>query len=363
MRPSIIILGLLLTLSSCAINRKLERRQIAPQFSFASREVIDSQRKVEVVEQSTAVAEESQEVLVETELDENGDQIMSMELDEVVVVAKLKVLPERRGVVSIDFVVTLPREMQGSCQSVTVTPMLHSGDKATPLEELSIRGGLFSKVQSRNYWQFEQYVKRFKPNAMQEQRAFERFVKYPRPEGVRLDSIVEGRGELSYFYSQEVPTKGEGRQLRLTLEGRVNALDGSFYKLPASDTLQYSISSMLSFAQITFADSVERDSLYMRGVELLMDRDYAKAATILAPYRDLNSALAMISLGDDITAMELLATLEQDDKTHYLTAIVCARLGLLEQGRKHFAGACALNPTMEYRGGLDPEISQLIEDD
>ncbi len=363
MRRSGIIFGLLLTLSSCAITSKLERKQVTPQFSFASREVIDSQRRVEVVEQTATSVTPSQDILVETELDENGDQIMSMELDEVVVMAKLKVLPERRGVVSIDFVVTLPREMQGSCQSVTVTPMLHSGDKATPLEELSIRGGLFSKVQSRNYWQFEQYVKLYKPNAMQEQRAFERFVKYPRPEGVRLDSIVEGRGDLSYFYSQEVPTKGEGRTMRLTLEGRVNALDGSFYKLPASDTLQYSISSMLSFAQTTFADSVERDTIYMRGVELLMARDYRAAATILAPYRDLNCALAMISLGEDTEAMELLTALEQDDKTNYLSAIVCARLGLLEQGQEHFAKACALNPTMEYRGRLDPEISQLIEDD
>lgn len=91
--------------------------------------------------------------------------------------------------------------------------MLHKTDGLVPLQQISIRGGLFSRVQDRNYWQFDRYVRIFKPDAAAEQRAFERFVKHPYPDGVRLDSIVDGREKISYYYTQEVPTKGEGKTM------------------------------------------------------------------------------------------------------------------------------------------------------
>ena len=189
--------------------------------------------------------------IVPTTTDEDGEQIMTLEIDEVVVVAKSRTLPERKGKVMIDFVVTLPKELQGRCQNVTVTPYLQKSDTEIALQDLSIRGGLCSKVQERNYWQFQRYVELFKPDAMGEQRAFERFVKYPYPEGVRLDSIVESSTKISYFYTQEVSTEGEGKKMLVTLKGRVHGLDGSNYILPKSDTLQYNISSMLSFVDTT----------------------------------------------------------------------------------------------------------------
>lgn len=120
-----------------------------------------------------------------------------------------------------------------------------------PLQQISIRGGLFCRVQDRNYWQFDQYVRVFKPDAAAEQRAFERFVKHPYPEGVRLDSIVEGREKISYYYTQEVPTKGEGKTMHVTLAGAVVGLDGSRYDMPPLDTLEYNISSMLTFTDTT----------------------------------------------------------------------------------------------------------------
>ena len=92
---------------------------------------------------------------------ENGERVMQMELDEVVVVARSRTVAERCGKVAIDFVVELPRQLQGNCRSVAVTPMLHKTDSTVALEEISIRGGLFSRVQDRNYWQFDRYVRVF----------------------------------------------------------------------------------------------------------------------------------------------------------------------------------------------------------
>ncbi|MFI3265248.1 MAG: hypothetical protein SNG38_08890 [Rikenellaceae bacterium] len=547
MRRSVLSLAVLLLCIGCAVTSQLERKNIGAGVKFISKEL--EQQKAQEHKALFEVQRDTNSnkyFLARATTDENGEQIITLDIDEVVVVAKLRVLPERKGKISLDFMISLPKELQGSCQSVTVTPLLHKGEEVEPLEDISIRGGLFTKVQGRNYWQFEQYIKVFKPNAMDEQRAFERFVKHPYPEGVRLDSIVESRTALTYYYTQEVSTEGEGKKMLLTLKGKVNGLDGSYYELPPTDTLQYSISSMLTFIDptpryvtkviekyavvndknylsfpvgkttivdtlgdngeqlgriewlmdqlinqyefhvdsiiltasaspegsfalndklskgralslkerlvdrfgsdvdtlisvrwiaedwtelsrlitssgITNGDKInalitsienpdsresairskypkeyaqirkelypklrsvnfkydlrrvgmlkdtihttELDSVYLRGIELLEQRKYSDSFRVLNEYRDHNCALAMMSLGYDDGAYEILCGLPQTDKTYYLRAILCSRLGYTEEGRQCFLEACNLNSTMEYRGKLDPEISNLLNDD
>ncbi len=540
-----IMICCVMLLGSCAITSRLERKQIAAEVKFIPQEEIEKENDVVLKVASKVTVDSTSFFLLPSTSDENGEQTAMIDLQEVVIVAKSRTLPERKGKIAIDFAITLPKELQGNCQNVVVTPYLHKGDVLEPLEELSIRGGLFTKVQGRNYWQFEQYVKMFRPNAMEEQRAFERFVKHPYPDGVRLDSIVESRTELTYFYNQEVSTKGEGKKMLITLRGQVNGLDGSYYKLPPSDTLEYNISSMLTFIDrspryvtkviekyavvndknyLTFpvskatiidtlgsnkeqlsrieslmdqlinqhefhVDSIiltassspegsfalnnrlskeralalkdrlvgrfgkdvdtlisvvsvaedweelsklltaseinnrdkilriinseknldtrewyirknhpmeyqkikselypmlrsvsfkydlrrvgmikdtihttELDSTYLKGINLLDKRKYSEAYEILDKYQDHNCALAMMSLGYDDEAYRILCRLPQNDKTYYLRAILCSRLGLKEEGRRCFIESCNLNHVMEYRGKLDPEITNLLKE-
>ena len=237
-------------LAGCAVTSRLERRQSRALAEYAPREQT-APKPAEKRNYMTVQHDSTTYYIAEAAKDENGETVVNFRLDEVVVVAKSRTLPERKGKVLVDFVVRLPKELQGGCRSIVVVPHLHNAEGAVPLQELSIRGGLFSRVQDRNYWQFEQYVRLFRPDAAGEQRAFERFVNHPYPQGVRLDSIVEGAHDLSYYYSQEVPTRSEGKTMLLTLHGAVVALDGSRYDLPPLDTLRYHISSMLSFADTT----------------------------------------------------------------------------------------------------------------
>lgn len=237
-------------LAGCAVTSRLERRQSRVLAEYAPREQAVP-KPAEKRNYMTVQHDSTTYYIAEATKDENGETVANFRLDEVVVVAKSRTLPERKGKVLVDFVVRLPKELQGGCRSIVVVPHLHKAEGAVPLQELSIRGGLFSRVQDRNYWQFAQYVRLFRPDAAGEQRAFERFVKHPYPQGVRLDSIVEGAHDLSYYYSQEVPTRSEGKTMLLTLHGAVVALDGSRYDLPPLDTLRYHISSMLSFADTT----------------------------------------------------------------------------------------------------------------
>ena len=534
-------------LCGCSITGHLERRQYCADVLHVSREQREREQQTYQPPALKIEWDSNRFYLVPTEVQENGERIMAMQIQQVTIRAKARTLPERLGKVIIDFVIDMPRQLQGACRSVIVTPYLHKYGEAHALQDITIRGGLFSRVQQRDYWQFGKYVRAFAPDSSAEARAFARFVKYPYPEGVRLDSIVEGREKISYYYTQEVPTKGEGKTMHVTLAGAVVGLDGSRYDMPPLDTLEYNISSMLTFTDTTrrylikviekyavvkdrnylafevgksdiidtletnavqlarieslmdglinqrefYVDSIvltasaspegalalnerlareralslkrrlgerfgrqvdtliavrsagenwtelgrliaasdslphreailallgaeknpdrreaalrgrypqeykhirERlypllrsvdfkydlrrvgmvkdtihttvpDTLYARGVKLLDERRYGEALTILAPYHDRNTAIALLSLGHDDRAYEVLSALPESAEACYLKAIACSRLGHREEGRKWFERACELKETFEYRGRLDPEISNLLTDD
>ena len=177
----------------------------------------------------------------------DGERVMSFQIEQVTVVAKMRSIPERNGRVVLDFIVTLPKQLLGRSRSVVITPILHKPDESVALEDLVIRGGRFSLLQERDYWQYETYVERFRPDTVGREAAFNRFVKFPYPEDVRLDSLVEGRSTVTYYYSQEVKTDETSKKMLVTLQGQVLAVDDSAYRLPPSDTLSYVVSSMLSF--------------------------------------------------------------------------------------------------------------------
>lgn len=532
-------------LCGCSITGHLERRQYCADVLHVSREQREREQQTYQPPALKIEWDSNRFYLVPTEVQENGERIMAMQIQQVTIRAKARTLPERLGKVIIDFVIDMPRQLQGACRSVIVTPYLHKYGEAHALQDITIRGGLFSRVQQRDYWQFGKYVRAFAPDSSAEARAFARFVKYPYPEGVRLDSVAAHPGHISYYYSQEVPTDETSKTMLVTLQGWVMALDESYYKLPPSDTLTYHVSSMLSFADTTtrykikiiekyatvqdrnyiqfrlndthvldslgrnaaeldkirtrmagligqrefFVDSIvltasaspegryarnstlaqgrahalkgylrkcigpqvdtlmqirwiaedwhelttrirsdenlqhraeilklidtdsdpdrrertirelypqdyqylkesvypslravtmrydlrrvgmvkdtihtrEVDTAYMRGINLLQKRKYAKALYILNDYRDRNTVITLLSLGYDAQALEMLNGLERSHTTEYLKAVACSRLGRKAEGREHFLTACGMDERMQYRGNLDPEITELLK--
>ena len=107
--------------------------------------------------------------------------------------------------------------------------------------------------------------------------------------------------------------------------------------------------------------TTEPDTLYMRGVKALKDRDYRTAVTLLRPYNDFNTAVAYCAMGYNASAMEVLGGLEPGDKEEYMMALLCSRNSDDALAVQHYLNACNLNPAFVHRGNLDPEISGLIE--
>ena len=106
--------------------------------------------------------------------------------------------------------------------------------------------------------------------------------------------------------------------------------------------------------------TTEPDTLYARGVELLRSRDYPKALYILNDYRDQNYALALLSLGHDKTAHEILEPLPEDPERDYLLAVVSSRLGDRDKALEYYRRAAEAEPRYRFRAKLDPELAELI---
>ena len=539
------VAGCLTSVLGCSVTGRLQRRQTTASLSQLTR-TERQERQQDCRPQVVKLQRDSSSFcLAPVDTLSDGERVMALQIEQVTVVSRMRSVPERNGRVMLDFIITLPKLLLGKSRSVVITPVLHKPDESVPLEDLVIRGGRFSLLQERDYWQYGKYCWVYDPDSVEAERMFNRLVKFPYPEDARLDSVVERRGMMKYYYSQQVPTDELSKRMTVTLQGKVIGIDDSGYSLPASDTLSYVVSSMLSFIDtvpryririidkyVTVTDrsyiqfmvgrtdvkedlgenraqldkietlmrrileqqefyvdtitltaasspdgrtalndaiaegraralkrylacrfgrqidtlltlrrvgedwntlielirgrtevkhrdeilaliaaeknpdrreaklrrhypedfawikanlypylravnfrydlrrvgmvkdtvhTTELDTAYARGVELLQKRKYAEALYILNEYNDRNTVVAHLSMGHDERALELLDAMPKDAVTEYLRAIACSRLGRKEEGREYFLQACHLDPRMEYRANLDPEITELLK--
>ena len=242
-----ITVGVLWMMFGCSVAGRLQRQQMTASLSQLTR-AERQERQQDYRPQVVKLQRDSNTFfLAPVDTLADGERVMALQIEQVTVVAKMRSIPERNGRVVLDFIVTLPKQLLGKSRSVVITPILHKPDESVALEDLVIRGGRFSLLQERDYWQYETYVERFRPDTVGREAAFNRFVKFPYPEDVRLDSLVESRSTVTYYYSQEVKTDETSKKMLVTLQGQVLAVDDSAYRLPPSDTLSYIVSSMLSF--------------------------------------------------------------------------------------------------------------------
>lgn len=248
--------ALLFCVLSCTMMRRLERREASAGISLIREKQAETPKEAYKPNYTRVARPLTGDSVYwgEAVTDSDGQRVMSVDLQEVEVVAKSRVVVERLGKVAIDFRITVPEELQSKCFGIVITPRLQNNGADTPLEKLVIRGGLYSRVQERDFWQFDKYRSRLLSYRSDTaywngriERAYRQLVKFPYATDARLDSVVSQNETIVYYYSQDVKTEDTGKQLSVTLDGRVQALDGSSYRLPPSDTIKYTISSMLSF--------------------------------------------------------------------------------------------------------------------
>ena len=109
-----------------------------------------------------------------------------------------------------------------------------------------------------------------------------------------------------------------------------------------------------------FIQTEEVDTAYMRGVQMLRDRDFKGAVEILQDYDDFNAALALMSVDRNLAAVHCLEDEDNTADVCYLRAILCSRMSQEEEAVSWFRKACEMDRIYKFRGNLDPEISTLI---
>ena len=177
---------------------------------------------------------------------------------------------------------------------------------------------------------------------------------------IRGDESLPHRAEILELIAAEKDPDRREQLIRDRYPADYRYLKESVYPWLRAVTLRYDLRR-----QGMIKDTIhtrEVDTAYMRGVDLLQKRRYAKALYILHEYHDRNTVVTLLSLGHDAQAFEMLDGLEQTATVEYLKAVACSRLGRKAEGREHFLTACGMDERMQYRGNLDPEITELLKE-
>lgn len=107
--------------------------------------------------------------------------------------------------------------------------------------------------------------------------------------------------------------------------------------------------------------TTEPDTVYRRGVRYLRDREYKKALDVLREYRDFNTAVAYLALDYNASAMAILKDLPRTPQVNYMLALLYARADDESNAVQCYLQACKDDPSLVFRGNLDPEIYVLKE--
>lgn len=102
------------------------------------------------------------------------------------------------------------------------------------------------------------------------------------------------------------------------------------------------------------------DTLYSRGVQRLVDRDFAGALEILSSYADYNAALAYSALDRNYSALEILRPMPPSPRVNYMLAILYYRTGKDREAVQAYLDAVREDRSYVFRGNLDPEINELV---
>ena len=174
---------------------------------------------------------------------------------------------------------------------------------------------------------------------------------------VRSDEVLSERDKQQYFdfaqirdpdrREQQMQSLGSYLYFRQQLYPRLRTVKFDFYlhrRGMEADTLH----------------TTALDTLYLRGVQALRDRDYKTAVSILRPYRDYNTALAFCAMDYNASALEVLQELDRTPAVDYMLAIVYSRTGRRAEALACYRRACEGDPALVHRANLDPEISELV---
>lgn len=242
----ILFVAILFSICSCRLTERLEKTNYRPAVNQPGK----AYEKDTTSFSGTHIKEaDPNEEQVRTRDEKTGEDLVTVALSEVTVVARTKTVPERFGKVNLDFIVTVPKKLIDKRWMITLTPQLERSGKKMILEDLVINGEIYRLYQEKGEAMYSALSERYNYFARDTTRIKEYFFRKYNLQyntDARLDTIIASGNNFNYYYEQEVETDGS-KSMELYLNGQVFALDKSRYDLPKSDTITYYVSSMIQF--------------------------------------------------------------------------------------------------------------------
>jgi len=109
----------------------------------------------------------------EYEKDSDGENIMSVALADVSIVAKSRNIPERAGKISLDFKVEVPATLINNKWQIQLTPFADKNGKRIEFDKILISGAQFLKQQERGYQMYQNFLNSIIPDSAYMQRLFD----------------------------------------------------------------------------------------------------------------------------------------------------------------------------------------------
>lgn len=233
---------------SCRLTQKLENTDYRPQVNQPGK--VTKNADTDIKEESVVKeADGNSDEQIRTRDERTGEDIVTVALSEVTVVARTKTVPERFGKVNLDFVVTVPKTLIDKRWMITLTPTLEKSGEKIELEDVAINGEIYRLFQEKGEAMYSTLADRYNFFTRDITRIWDYFYRKYNLQyntDARLDTVISAGNNFNYYYTQEVATD-ESKSMDLYLTGNIFALDKSTYTLPQSDTITYFVSSMIQF--------------------------------------------------------------------------------------------------------------------
>lgn len=105
--------------------------------------------------------------------DENGEDMMSVSLADVNIVARSKNVPERAGKITLDFKVDVPANLINNKWQIQLIPFADKNGKKIEFDKILISGAQFLKQQERGYQMYQNFISSIIPDSAYMQHLFD----------------------------------------------------------------------------------------------------------------------------------------------------------------------------------------------
>lgn len=153
----------------------------------------------------------------------SGEKMMSVAIDEVVISASnRRNLVERNGKINVEFIVSVPQELQARNWQLVVDPQLLKGADTLPFDPLVYSGDRFRTMQRREYARYDHYLGRIVDSAdyfarFGDKKGYFRYMNYVAEERAKY---ADARDRLEHMEPEEAmfdkvvgwTTRGERRR-------------------------------------------------------------------------------------------------------------------------------------------------------